>query len=312
MSDENNLLHHDHQQQGPLCPTRSVAKDDRAMFWRRVRSFATTLYVLTGAGVIYLFSSYATQLRDRLGYSQLQVAQLASTGNLGLYLGGPPVGFLIDRFGPRPVAVTGTVLMFFAFAAIAQGYASGTAPIGAMVLAYGILGLGSASGTLSSIALNVKSFPANVRGFAVGVPVSFYGLSAFLFVQVKQHLFAATPEGITGFLRFITAFLGLGIVVAVFGMFEVPMMASSEIGGSARRLEESLVADDENDDASSSSSSSSSSGIEDVDDSGTVTDASIVMYLKRSRSWALIAIFFLGAGTGLMYVDTFYSLNETF
>ncbi|KAI9190355.1 hypothetical protein H9P43_001789 [Blastocladiella emersonii ATCC 22665] len=273
-----------------------------AVNWRLARSFLCTLYILTGAGVIYLFSSYATQLRDRLGCSQLQLSQLASSGNLGLYLAGPFMGFFIDRYGPRPIAVLSTLLMFASFAAVRHAYAAApdtispdsapATPPGVLALFYVFLGIGSSGVTLSSVALNVRSFPAAIRGFAVGVPVSFYGLSAFVFVQIKRKWFESADEpvvGMLGFLTAITAFLGVGFVIAALAMWEVPRTDVEEVS----EAEAAVLVDDE-----------------ETVVGGTVADESTVVptarglgeYLRQIRSWVLFAVFFLAAGTGLMVI----------
>ncbi|ORZ34742.1 major facilitator superfamily domain-containing protein [Catenaria anguillulae PL171] len=261
--------------------------------WRRVRSFFTTLHLLTGAGIVYLFSSYATQLRDKLGYSQLQVAMLASSGNLGLYLSGPIIGLLVDRHGPRPVACLATVFMFIAFASITYTYAATDAVRGPPVtpltlsLYYFLLGCGSSGITLSSVSLNVRSFPPAIRGFAVGVPVSFYGLSAFLFVQVKQAWFVTEGHGgMQGFLTFITAFLAVSVVVAACGMFEVPYQQQS-----ANNVSAIVIAEE------SHTSLPSYASLANPD-----IDTGLYTFFRRIRSYLLILTFFLAAGTGLMVI----------
>ncbi|KNE67021.1 hypothetical protein AMAG_12099 [Allomyces macrogynus ATCC 38327] len=202
-------------------------------WWRVARSFLCTMYLLMGAGIIYLFSSYGTQLRDRFGYSQLQVSMVASSANLGLYLSGPGVGWLIDRYGPRPVAIVGSLMMFFGFLAVSTAVNSQGVMFPAWLLCglYFFVGSGSSGCTLPSIALNVRAFPAHVRGFAVGVPLSLYGLSAFIFVQIKSAYFdadssadaALTGGDLGGFLTTITAFLGVGVFLALVAMWDVPL-----------------------------------------------------------------------------------------
>ncbi|KAJ3359936.1 hypothetical protein GGF31_003620 [Allomyces arbusculus] len=265
--------------------------------WRLARSFLCTMYLLMGAGIIYLFSSYGTQLRDRFEYSQLEVSMVASSANLGLYLSGPAVGWLIDRYGPRPVAIVGSLMMFFGFLGVSTAVNTEGVMFPAWLLCglYFFVGSGSSGCTLPSIALNVRAFPAQVRGFAVGVPLSLYGLSAFIFVQIKSAYFdadssadtAVTGGDLGGFLTTITAFLGVGVFLALVAMWDVPLeenvvepiaIAADELGSDE---EEAVVA----------ATTAAPHKIQGLGE-----------YLTFRSSQLLIATFFFAAGTGLMII----------
>jgi MFS family permease len=54
----------------------------------------TRILDLTSA---YAFSLYGPQLASKLSLSQSEIAFVASCANMGIYIGGPIAGFLIDR-----------------------------------------------------------------------------------------------------------------------------------------------------------------------------------------------------------------------
>ncbi|ORZ34741.1 major facilitator superfamily domain-containing protein [Catenaria anguillulae PL171] len=300
------LLNHgrqldDHDEHLPLLfdsrpvPTQPLAN------WRRIRSFLTTIVLLTAAGVVYLFSAYATQLRDKLGYTQLQVAALASASNIGMLAAGPFTGLLADLYGPRPVAILSVLTMFLAFSSITYSYYVPAASSFVLCsLYYLILGCGASGIDLASIALNVRSFPTHLRGFAVGVPSSFYGLSAFLFVQVQQAWFVnkENGEGATGrFLVFVCAFLGVCTLVSVLGMWEVPFVEDDHVVADDEELHahRPLIVDEVSIQVAPRTPQS------DVDPV-TEVDSGLPQFLTRLRSWLLIVAFFFGCGTGLMVI----------
>ncbi|KAI9143183.1 major facilitator superfamily domain-containing protein [Paraphysoderma sedebokerense] len=187
--------------------------------------FISTTLLLICAGNIYVFSSYATQIRDKLGYSQLQISTVGTAGLLGLYLTGPIWGYLIDRYGPRRTGISAVTLMMIGFLCMSETYSENFKNTSFIFMSayYLIDGIGSAGTTLSCVSLNIKSFPPHLRGMGVGFPLAGYGLSAFLLVQLKSWFFIDDETGqsdTAGFLKCIGWIMGAGVIISFVGLRE--------------------------------------------------------------------------------------------
>lgn len=62
-----------------------------------ISQISTSIIMLT-CGTAYMFSLYGPQLSLELNYSSLETAFMAASANAGVYLGGPLVGYFVDRY----------------------------------------------------------------------------------------------------------------------------------------------------------------------------------------------------------------------
>ncbi|RKP35381.1 major facilitator superfamily domain-containing protein, partial [Dimargaris cristalligena] len=154
---------------------------------------------MLGAGTVYLFSIYGPAFKTELHFSALQTSLVASAGDYGLYLSGPLWGFLVDRYGPRLPALLGGGLLLAGYSLLARlfqtaSWSSAVIPptLGTVALAslgFTLVGLGSQSAYMASMATTARNFSSQHRGVALGLPIGLFGLSAFFFSQINRLLF---------------------------------------------------------------------------------------------------------------------------
>jgi OFA family oxalate/formate antiporter-like MFS transporter len=94
----------------------------------------------------------------------------------------PVEGYLVDRFGPRPVVIVGAILVALAWAI---NSVAASLPVLYLAAAIGGIGTGSVYGTCVGNAL--KWFPRN-RGLAAGITAAGFGAGAALTVIPIKHM----------------------------------------------------------------------------------------------------------------------------
>ncbi|KAI8842999.1 major facilitator superfamily domain-containing protein [Chytridium lagenaria] len=204
-------------------------------------SFVATLFSMTCAGTLYLFSAYAQDLSKRLGFTQTQTNIVASCGGFGLYLSGPVFGYLVDRNSPRVIVGFSGLSIFLGYISMAlayDGYIFGHYLL--ISLSYALVGVGSSGILNGCLATNMRSFNSRDHGFAVGMSVAFFGLSAFIFSQLSalfmlpiESLLLDTKKALDtfSFLCFI-AFTTGGIAFASsFFLMESPASSTNQQAG---------------------------------------------------------------------------------
>ncbi|KAJ3099394.1 hypothetical protein HDU97_003227 [Phlyctochytrium planicorne] len=159
-------------------------------------SLISSSLVLLSAGTFYAFSLYGPQLEKRLGYSNSQTAIVASSSNLGVYLTGPLWGLLVDKVNPRWLFLSAAILLAagYSLASLAYlGQFGPTIPYLYMCLFYFIVGVGSGGAYHSGLATNLRNWPPNFRGLAIGIPVAVFGLCGFICAAVGRAFFSYLP-----------------------------------------------------------------------------------------------------------------------
>ena len=130
-------------------------------WWVVAASFAIALYV--GGTIIYGFTAFFEPIAEDLGWSYTQVSVAASLRGLEMGIFAPIIGFLVDRFGPRKLAVSGAIAlgsglvllsrtssipMFYgAFFVLALGASACTGTVLMMIRAYFIVSGGGMRST---------------------------------------------------------------------------------------------------------------------------------------------------------------------
>ena len=135
--------------------------------------------------------------------------QLIRLPNLFTAAADPLAGWLVDRLGPRPVAIAGAVLIFVAWTLNAHASSLAALYLAAVL---GGIGVGCVYGTCVGNAL--KWFP-DKRGFAAGLTATGFGVGAALTVVPIANSIQANGYRQT----FSTFALILGGAVLVLSMF---------------------------------------------------------------------------------------------
>ncbi|RKO84908.1 Nodulin-like-domain-containing protein, partial [Blyttiomyces helicus] len=188
-------------------------------------TFFATLCCMAAAGTLYGFSLYGQQLKARLGLDQSQIAFVGAAGNYGMYLGGVFWGAMTDRYhmNPRYLFLCAAVLLMAGYSLVSFTYSATIPIIHYLFLAFYLFvaGFGSACLYHASMGTNIRNWPPHLHGFAVGIPVSLLGLSAFIFGQFAS-LFRTVSASGNGSLDVAAFLIFVGIAtssVSVFASF---------------------------------------------------------------------------------------------
>ncbi|KAJ3239569.1 hypothetical protein HDU78_002797 [Chytriomyces hyalinus] len=193
-------------------------------------TLVSSCFAMATAGAMFSFSVVANSLKDRLGISSTDLNTITAVGNSSLYLSFLAVGPVYDRVGARWTLILGAVIYCLGYALMYLGYehkiASTTA---AMSVYYFIVGIGSTCSYMGCIGANVKNFNASPHeGKVLGILLLFYGLSASLFAQIANALFA--DRGAGALLLFSAAVCGIVNFFAGCFTFEVGTLATAQVG----------------------------------------------------------------------------------
>jgi len=154
-------------------------------------------------GMSYAWGSFELPLVENWGWTTAQ-ANLPFTVMIIVFsVSMIPAGWLQDRFGPRKVALTGSILFLVGYSlASFMGYFTSPAWL---TLTYGG-GVGIACGlTYSTIAPTARKWFADRPGFAVSIAVMGFGLAAVVFAPLKKSMI--DMMGVDGTLRAIGIFV---------------------------------------------------------------------------------------------------------
>ncbi|KAG0198577.1 hypothetical protein BGX28_007983 [Mortierella sp. GBA30] len=205
-------------------------------------SFTCACLNMLASGSLYVFALYAPSFTGHLGYTQTQTSTIAVIGDIGLYGFGPLSGFMADRFGPRATSVFAGCLLALGYNLLSAGYAAGLESVAkhespTHFLLMGIFlflaGIGSSASYMAAFTSLARNFQRS-RGIALGIPVSFFGLSAAVLTLVAQSYFMKQVDGklksfrneqeldSVQFLRFLGLAGGLVNAMAVVGMNVLP------------------------------------------------------------------------------------------
>ncbi|MDQ2908426.1 MAG: MFS transporter [Candidatus Eremiobacteraeota bacterium] len=124
-------------------------------------------------GTAYSWSLFSRPLLAFFGWTSLQVASVFAVMVFGVGVGAFAGGFLHDRFGPRPVAVTAALIWGLGY--LLAGLGTAHFGLACLYLTYGIIGgLGGGMAYLVPGAVVSKWFPRH-RGLANGVTLFGFG-----------------------------------------------------------------------------------------------------------------------------------------
>lgn len=142
----------------------------------RLSAIIACLISMFSVGIVYLWSVFQQPVVDYYGWSVSSVTMVSSAIIFVYVVGSLIGGVLNDRKGPRFSIVLGSIL--FCGGLLLSSFLTPAMPVWSIYLTYGVVaGLGV--GLVYSAALNViqKWYPHR-RGFATGISVCAFGLSA--------------------------------------------------------------------------------------------------------------------------------------
>ncbi|GAA5926454.1 hypothetical protein JCM3775_001022 [Rhodotorula graminis] len=187
-------------------------------------AFATVAAL--SAGTNYAVGAYLPQVGERLHLGSLAMNIIAASGNAGVYLSGPIIGWVVDRRGPQPVMVLAGACLFIGYLGLASMYNGGPdglyAAGGLPALALGQLltGIGGSAGLSAALKATSLSFAQTSRGTAIGIVVSGFGLSAFFYSTISRAHLVAAADPTSAFL--VTLAVGCGISMFLGAVFVRP------------------------------------------------------------------------------------------
>lgn len=163
-------------------------------------------------GAIYAWSVFRKPLEEEIGISSTQASLPFSVVLISFALATVLGGRLQDRFGPRPVALLGGLLLVTGMI-----LASFARDITMLVLSYGVLsGIGIGIAYVCPISAGVKWFP-DKRGLITGLAVAGFGAGAFFVAPLAAGLISGTPYNLLGLSLFGLPQLGVFETFRVLG-----------------------------------------------------------------------------------------------
>lgn len=170
---------------------------------------AGALIIQAILGTVYAYSVFVKPLEQQFGWGRATTQWAFSLALAAFALAMIPAGRLQDRWGPRPVASIGGILLGLAFV-------SGSVLISAdrpwaLFLTYGLIGgAGIGFGYVCPIAAATKWFP-DKKGLVTGLAVAGFGAGSLFFAGPAAELLQpAAPAGGPSFGEMLRIGLGLG------------------------------------------------------------------------------------------------------
>ncbi len=185
-------------------------------------------------GSVYAWSYFQKPLVDTYGWSNTQVAWTFSFAIGFLGVAAAVGGVLLPKFGPRKLAVTGSLLygLGYLLAALALHWRS----LPLLWLGYGVVGgIGLGLGYVTPVATAAKWFP-DKKGLVTGMVVMGFGFGALLMSKVLAPALDATFPN-----QLPKVFAGIGVIVGMVGLVAAcflrnPPAAAASLAGNEKAL----------------------------------------------------------------------------
>ncbi|KOX06345.1 MFS transporter [Streptomyces sp. NRRL B-1140] len=169
------------------------------------------LLLLATAGLFGSLFTAAFLLQDVLGLDPLATGLRVLPLTVLMVLGSPLASVALGRWGPRPTAVTGTLLVVIGVAGFARLSASGaTGPAGALCTA--LIGAGFAAVMVTATGTVVGDAPPEYAGAVGGLKQTATNIGPTLGIAVATSVGAAASAGPT--LLVLAAITALGLLPA--------------------------------------------------------------------------------------------------
>ncbi|KAF8632395.1 hypothetical protein AX17_004836 [Amanita inopinata Kibby_2008] len=200
---------------------------------QRLTMLIASLIVGLCSGTNYVYSAYAPQLGSRLQITHTQLNIVGLAGNVGVYSSGPIWGRIVDTRGPRILLASSFLLLLAGYSGIYNFYSKGLSPsettlsglsFALLVSCAFITGSGGNAGLTSAVNSTAKTFPDSARASTVGLVVSGFGLSAFLFSTVARIVF---PGDTASFLLLLSLGTAFPMIMGFFLVRPIPLPPST-------------------------------------------------------------------------------------
>lgn len=215
---------------GPLAaPPRTRARRSRSAAHQE---FALGWHVLAGAfllnmvgfGAIYSYAAFADDLAGTFGVSRASSAMVFALSGACCFLVSGYSGPLADRIGPRPLAMTGMIVV-----ALGLGVASAARSMTEVAICYGVLiGLGTGFAYVPAVAAVQRCFAVG-RGLASGIAAAGSG--------VGTALVAPMADLLSGFGDWRFAFAASGVGAGIVGLAGAMLMPGTSAPRHANALQ---------------------------------------------------------------------------
>ena len=162
-------------------------------------------------GSVYAWSYFQKPLVEGYGWSNTQVAWAFSLAIGFLGLAAAVGGVSLPRFGPRKLAITGSLLygVGYLLAALALCWKN----LGLLWLGFGVIGgIGLGLGYVTPVATAAKWFP-DKKGLVTGMVVMGFGFGALLMSKVLAPWLNAAFQG-----QLPLVFAGAGLIFGAIGV----------------------------------------------------------------------------------------------
>ncbi|KAJ2620893.1 hypothetical protein GGI25_003975 [Coemansia spiralis] len=194
--------------------------ETREQYTSTLSYLATCISMLCG-GTTSLFATYGSSFGEVLGFTQYETNLVASLGDYAHYMSAPLFGYLSSRIGPTQVVQTAGILMFAGYMGLSYAFKHFSNPteqsnhyVATMSLLFALVGVGSKAAYMSSMATTAKNFKqSRYSGVALGIPLSLYGLSTFVFSSVKAGWFESDKSP-SRYLAFMAIVSGIAHIAA--------------------------------------------------------------------------------------------------
>jgi MFS family permease len=212
---------------GELSMTKAGQKSGRVFYgWWVVAASGIGLAMHFGPIIVTTFGVFLKPLSQEFGWNRAQISLAFSLATLGVTLGAPFIGRLVDRFGARMVILP-TVLLF-GLSILSLSFLSAQLwHFYALYLFMGVVGSGTTPVPYAKV---LSRWFDRKRGLALGLAVAGSALGGTLMPSVAQALIAAVGW------RQAYVLLGLmamGVTISVVGLLlkETPQMLGLEPDG---------------------------------------------------------------------------------
>lgn len=166
---------------------------------------ACTLIVIYAAGIIsFGFTAVFDPITREFGWSYAQISLASSLRGLEVGLLAPVLGHMVDRWGPRKLAIIGGIFVFFGFLIL-----SNVRSLAMFYGAFAVIAIGNSVFTQTVIVTAVANWFRRNAGIAIGIVTSGWGLGGLMVPVVTKLI--DTLEWRNAMLTFAA-----GIIVVVF------------------------------------------------------------------------------------------------
>ncbi|KAJ4289100.1 hypothetical protein N0V90_011442 [Kalmusia sp. IMI 367209] len=176
----------------------------------RIVSVIAATAIALACGTNYAYSAWAPQFAEKLQLSTTQSNIIGTSGNMGMYAAGIPVGMITDRKSPRLAGLIGMLSLFAGYYPIHVAYdkGAGSMSVGLISLCSFLSGVGSCAAFQAALKVATLNWPTH-RGTATAFPLAAFGLSAFFYTLIAGIAFPGNTSSLLLLLSFGTSMVVL-------------------------------------------------------------------------------------------------------